>query len=77
MYLAFFRMHSSIQRDGHDKYHDSKFTKKAIEAQHVQNDMERKEELRGNLSAITWSKTQTQHMRELRSKGVSDLLSLS
>lgn len=35
-------MHSSIQRDGHDKYHDSKFSKKAIEAQHVQNDMERK-----------------------------------
>ena len=37
-------MHSSIQRDGHDKCHDSKFTKKAIEAQHVQNRMERKEE---------------------------------
>ena len=35
------------------------------------------EELRGNLSAITWSKTQIQQMRELRSKGVSDLLSLS
>lgn len=47
-------MHSSIQRDGHDKCHDSKFTKKAIEAQHVQNRMERKEELKPPKELGSW-----------------------
>ena len=71
-------MHSSIQRDGHDKYRDSKFTKTGNWGPTCPKSHGKKRrvkatkgvgKLRGNLSSITWSKTQTQQMRELRSKG--------